>query len=48
MWERWQKGDSMHAIGEAFDRYHGSVSNILAQNGGICPAVRKRAPVSLT
>jgi IS30 family transposase len=48
MWDRWQKGDSMHAIAGAFDRYHSSVSNILTQNGGIRPAVRKRASISLT
>jgi transposase-like protein len=47
MWDRGQKGDSMHAIARAFDRYHSSVSNILTQNGGIRPAVRKRAPISL-
>lgn len=48
MWDRWQKGDSMHAIARAFDRYHSSVSNILTQNGGIRPAPRKRSPTSLT
>jgi IS30 family transposase len=48
MWDRWQRGDSMHAIARSFDRYHSSVSNILTQNGGIRPAVRKRASISLT
>jgi hypothetical protein len=48
MWDRWQKGDSMHAIARAFDRYHSSVSNILTQNGGIRPTPRKRSPTSLT
>jgi hypothetical protein len=27
MWDRWQKGDSMHAIARLFDRGHGSVGN---------------------
>ncbi|MEX1666641.1 hypothetical protein [Zhongshania arctica] len=44
MWDRWEKGDSIHAIARAFDRYHSSASNILTQNGG----VRNRAPISLT
>jgi len=24
MWDRWQKGDSLHAIARLFDRSHGS------------------------
>jgi len=28
MWDRWQKGDSMHAIARHFDRGHSSVQGI--------------------
>ena len=30
MWDRWQKGDSMHAIARLFDRNHSSIAGILA------------------
>jgi len=36
MWDRWQKGESMHDIARLFDRYHSSVQRILTDNGGIC------------
>jgi len=48
MWDRWQKGDSMHAIARLFDRGHSSVQGILSQTGGIRPAQRKRSQLSLT
>ena len=35
MWDRWQKGNSMHAIARLFDRGHASVQHILAETGGI-------------
>jgi hypothetical protein len=35
MWDRWQKGDSLQAIAELFDRSHGSIAGILARTGGI-------------
>lgn len=35
MWDRWQKGESLHAIARLFGRYHPSVQRILAQSGGI-------------
>ena len=28
MWERWKKGDSLHAIGRLFDRGHSSIQPI--------------------
>jgi len=37
MWDRWQKGDSMHAIARLFDRGHGSIHRILLETGGIRP-----------
>ncbi len=38
MWDRWQKGDSLHAIAHLFDRGHSSVQRILGEAGGIRPA----------
>ena len=48
MWDRWQKGDSMHDIARLFDRYHSSVQRILSENGGVRPLPRKRSRLSLT
>lgn len=48
MWDRWQKGDSMHAIAALFDRGHASVQRILAETGGIRPPPRSRSRLSLT
>jgi len=33
MWERWQKGDNLHAIARLFDRGHSSVQRILSETG---------------
>ncbi len=43
MWDRWQKGDSLHAIARLFDRGHGSIARILSRTGGIRPAKRTRS-----
>ena len=48
MWERWQKGDSMHAIARLFDRGHSSVQGILSETGGIRPPQRRRSRLALT
>ncbi len=48
MWDRWQKGDSLHAIAKLFDRSHGSIAGILSRTGGIRPAQRKRSQRALT
>jgi len=48
MWERWQKGESLHDIARLFDRYHSSIRRILTENGGIRPRARKRSPLALT
>jgi len=48
MWDRWQKGESLHQIAQLFDRHHTSVRRILAESGGIRPAPRKRSCRSLT
>ncbi len=47
MWDRWQKGDSMHAIARLFDRNHSSISGILSRTGGIRPPARRRSRLTL-
>ena len=48
MWDRWQKGESLHAIARLFDRGHSSISRILAATGGIRPLKRTRSKLALT
>src|SRR5210317_1119200 len=48
MWERWQKGESLHTIGQLFERSHTSVRRILAETGGIRPAPRRRSRLALS
>lgn len=48
MWDRWQKGDSLHDIAKIFDRGHSAISRILSETGGIRPAKRTRSHLSLT
>ena len=48
MWDRWQKGDSMHDIARLFDRGHSSIQRILAETGGIRPQQRRRSRLALT
>lgn len=48
IWDRWQKGDSMHDIARLFDRHHTSVQGILSRAGGIRPKQRTRSCQSLT
>ena len=48
MWERWQKGESLQHIAQLFDRNHSSIQRILAESGGIRPAPRHRARLTLT
>ena len=48
MWDRWQKGDSLHSIARLFDRSHGSIAGILSRTGGIRPPQRKRSCLALS
>jgi IS30 family transposase len=48
MWDRWQKGESLHAIARLFDRSHGSIAGVLARTGGIRPPQRRRSRQALT
>jgi IS30 family transposase len=48
MWDRWQRGETLHSIARLFDRHHTSVRGILAATGGIRPPERRRSRLSLT
>ena len=48
MWDRWQKGDTLHTIARLFDRGHGSIAGILSRTGGIRPPKRTRSRLALT
>src|SRR5687768_16512686 len=48
MWDRWQKGESLHQIARLFDGRHSSVRGVLAASGGIRPAVRQRSERTLS
>ena len=41
-------GASLHEIGRAFGKDHGSIQFLLAQHGGIAPVARRRSPRTLT
>ena len=43
MWDRWQRGESLHQIAALFDRPHTSVRRVLAESGGIRPPQRRRS-----
>ena len=48
IWRRWKAGESLHEIGRAFGKDHGSIQFLLSQHGGIVPTVRRRSLRSLT
>jgi IS30 family transposase len=48
MWDRWQQGESLHAIARSFDRHHPSIQRIIAETGGIRSAQRRRSRRALT
>ncbi|WP_445147018.1 IS30 family transposase [Dyella sp. Tek66A03] len=48
MFDRWQRGESLHQIAKLFDTRHSSIRNVLARTGGIRPAPRHRALRALT
>jgi IS30 family transposase len=48
MWDRWQKGESLHSIARLFDRGHSSISRILSATGGIRPPKRTRSSLALS
>jgi Helix-turn-helix domain len=48
IWCRWKAGESLHEIGRAVGKDHGSIPFLLSQHGGIVPAVRHRSQRALT
>jgi len=48
MWDRWQRGESLTAIGRAFDQPSSSIFGLLAPTGGIRPPPRQRSRLALT
>src|ERR1700747_517514 len=48
MWRRWKAGESLHDIGRAFGKGHGSIRFLLRHHGGKVPAARGRSPRTLT
>jgi hypothetical protein len=48
IWDRWQRGESMNAIGRSFDRSSSSIYPLLARTGGIRPPDRMRSRLALT
>jgi IS30 family transposase len=48
LWDRWQRGESLKAIGRAFCKPSSSIYNQVAPHGGIRPAPRRRSRLALT
>src|SRR3954465_8813195 len=48
LWDRWQRGETLKAIGRAFEKPSSSIYFQLAPYGGIRPAPRRRSRLALT
>jgi IS30 family transposase len=48
LWDRWQRGESLKAIGRAFGKPSSSIYFQVAPHGGIRPAARHRSRLALT
>ncbi len=48
LWDRWQQGESLKAIGRAFGKPSSSIYHQLAPHGGIRPVPRRRSRLALT
>ena len=48
LWDRWQRGESLKAIGRAFGKPSSAIYFQLAPHGGIRPAPRRRSRLALT
>src|SRR3984893_5856745 len=48
LWDGWQRGESLKAIGQAFGKPSSSIHFQLAPHGGIRPAARRRSRLALT
>ena len=47
LWDRWQRGESLKAIGRAFGKPSSSICFQLAPHSGIRPAARRRSRLAL-
>jgi IS30 family transposase len=43
LWDRWQRGESLKAIGRAFGKPSSSIYSLVSPHGGIRPAERRRS-----
>src|SRR5450631_4231139 len=48
LWDRWQGGESLKAIGRAFGKPSSSIYHQVAPHGGIRPVLRRRSRLALT
>ena len=48
IWRRWKAGESLHEVGRALGKDHGSIHFLLSRHGGIVPGVRRRSERTLT
>jgi IS30 family transposase len=48
LWDRWQRGESLKAIGRTFGKQSSSIYCLVPPHGGIRPAVRQRSRLALT
>ena len=48
LWDRWQRGELLKAIGRAFGKPSSSIYNQVAPHGGIRPLPRRRSRLALT
>src|ERR1700720_263149 len=48
LWDRWQRGESLKAVGRAFGKQSSSIYFQLSPYGGIRPAPRRRSRLALT
>jgi IS30 family transposase len=48
LWDRWQRGESLNAIGRAFGKPSSSIYFQLSPRGGIRPAPRRRSRLALS
>ena len=48
LWDRWQRGESLKAIGRAFGKPSSSIYCLVSPHGGIRPVARRRSRLALT
>src|SRR5258705_10303909 len=48
LWDRWQRGESLKAIGRAFGKPSSSIYFQVSPRGGIRPSPRRRSRLALT